>query len=151
MPKITPDICKVCNLCEIKSNKNEIGCLFRIYRDDFDGYSPRQNYLKEYRLKHPDKVRNHRRQRRALSKGAKGIHTSEDVLKQGEFQEWKCWWCGKLCQDKYHEDHYISLSRGGSNWASNIVISCPRCNWKKHNKSPDEFIKYIKNYPDEFK
>lgn len=97
------------------------------------------------------KLKESSNRRRAQKLQSEGIYTQQDILSHGEFQGWLCWWCGKFCKDDYHEDHYIPLSKGGSNWPSNIVISCPRCNHKKNKKLPDEFIQYIKDHPDEFK
>jgi 5-methylcytosine-specific restriction endonuclease McrA len=41
--------------------------------------------------------------------------------------------------DKYHVDHVVPLSRGGSDGPENIVISCPRCNCSKSSKLPEEW------------
>ena len=87
----------------------------------------------------PDKVRANYHRRRARKLGNSGTHTAQDIQRQGDSQKWRCWWCGKNCADKYHVDHLIPLSKGGHNNPSNIVISCPRCNCSKHDKTPDEF------------
>jgi len=86
-----------------------------------------------------EKVRAITHRRRARTRGVGGTHTAEDIKRQLAVQNGKCWWCNKPCADKYHEDHLIPLSRGGHNDITNIVISCPTCNLKKHNKTPDEF------------
>lgn len=44
---------------------------------------------------------------------------------------WACVWCGK--RGKLTLDHYIPRSKGGSNKATNLVTSCPRCNYRRKN------------------
>lgn len=83
--------------------------------------------------------------RRARILNSPGSHTSADILLQRKAQTDKkgrlhCWWCGKIIKDEdYHLDHVIPLSRGGSNGADNIVLSCPKCNLAKSAKNPQEF------------
>lgn len=61
-------------------------------------------------------------------------YTQADIKLQYSSQKGKCWHCGKACNGTYHIDHLIPLSRGGTDKASNIVISCPTCNERKHDK-----------------
>lgn len=51
----------------------------------------------------------------------------------------KCYWCGCELNGKYHIDHYIPISRGGSHTIENIVISCQKCNLVKSSKDPIKF------------
>lgn len=77
---------------------------------------------------------------KASKRNAKGSHTAEDITLQFKSQRGKCWHCGKkLDPDNYHVDHLTPLSRGGSNAADNIVITCPFCNLSKHNRLPHEW------------
>ena len=78
------------------------------------------------------------RLRRARERGAPGSHTQDDIDRLLSAQKRKCWWCAKPLRG-YHVDHRIPLARGGSNGADNLVISCPRCNQRKHAKMPWEF------------
>jgi len=100
-----------------------------------------KQYRQLPRVKLANRVKSHLRRLRLVENG--GVHTVQDVLNQGESQNWCCWWCGVYCEDNYHEDHYIPLARGGSNWPKNIVISCPECNFSKGDKTPEEFIEYL--------
>lgn len=100
----------------------------------------KMKYARVYRQNNPNKMRAQRARRRARVKAADGTFTDSDILRQGESQRWKCWWCGKRCKRKYHVDHLVPLARGGHNGPSNIVISCPTCNLSKHDKLPDEWI-----------
>lgn len=77
--------------------------------------------------------------RRARIRKASGRFTKEDINILGRGQGWKCWWCGKSCENKYEIDHRIPLSRGGSNLPENLCISCKFCNQSKNNKMPWEW------------
>lgn len=97
----------------------------------------------KWREKHPDtwRVASKKGQttRRARKQGAEGAYTLEDVQKQLIVQRELCWWCGEKIKGKYHPDHLIPLSRGGSNYPNNIVVACVSCNLKKYNKMPWEW------------
>lgn len=78
--------------------------------------------------------------RRAQKHGAAGAHyTADDVVAQRERQKHKCFYCGKPLGAKQHVDHVTPLSKGGSNGPENIVVTCPTCNMRKHNKHPMDF------------
>lgn len=84
----------------------------------------------------PDKNRAKVSRRRALKLG---VETAPfDIRKQLRNQKGKCYYCGcKL--DKYHVDHVIPLSRGGSDLPENKVLACPSCNIRKKDKYPHEW------------
>lgn len=71
------------------------------------------------------------------------IITDQEIAAQYRKQEYKCYYCGVRVGwgsgVKSHVDHYIPLSRGGRNLASNIVIACESCNLRKGAKLPCEF------------
>ena len=75
--------------------------------------------------------------RRAGKRQAKGTFTKDHVAKMNAAQAGRCWWCGRMLT-KYHIDHRIPLSRGGSNGPENLVLACPPCNLRKHAKMPWE-------------
>lgn len=81
------------------------------------------------------------RNRRALKRGAEGYHTKADIASMLSRQKYKCAECGasvRLRKNR-HVDHIKPLSRGGSNWPSNLQILCPPCNLHKGAKDPIEF------------
>lgn len=81
----------------------------------------------------------HSRRRRALLFSAPGSHTAEDILILWEKSKHRCYWCGKRIKDgKYHVDHVMPLSKGGSDGIENLVIACPTCNMSKGTKLPQE-------------
>lgn len=57
-----------------------------------------------------------------------------------ESQAGRCWWCGASLNGKYHVDHRVPYSRGGSNELSNLCVTCPSCNCRKADKLPQEWI-----------
>jgi 5-methylcytosine-specific restriction endonuclease McrA len=87
------------------------------------------------------KINNKRRKamRRARELQAAGSFTAQDILIAYRAQKGRCWHCGKLVGDDFHDDHLIPLKRGGSNWPNNIVISCPVCNLSKGSKLTQEW------------
>lgn len=95
---------------------------------------------RDYIKVHREQYNAHERKRRARKRMVGGTHTADDVIRQGTVQQWRCWWCGESCQEKYHVDHLVPLSRGGHNGPDNIVIACPHCNLSKCDKMPDEWI-----------
>jgi 5-methylcytosine-specific restriction endonuclease McrA len=80
--------------------------------------------------------------RRARKWNAPGSHTTEELQQQLKRQKGKCYYChvklGKG-RNSWHADHLVPLSRGGSNDIHNLVIACPQCNCKKHDKLPHEW------------
>lgn len=82
--------------------------------------------------------------RRARKIGAEGSYTKADLILIAEKQGFQCYWCLCDISNKPTADHYIPLSRGGSNYPENIVAACGPCNSTKHNKLPEEFIEFLK-------
>jgi hypothetical protein len=114
-----------------------------------------REYQKEYRKKNRDRVNARTRayvkanreranvyQRRMFHirkrTPAQGNFTTADVDALIKRQKGKCYWC-KRPYGEYHIDHVWPLSKGGSNCASNIVISCVPCNRTKKAKTPMEW------------
>ncbi len=88
---------------------------------------------KEYRL-----IKSHRRYAKKLK--AEGSHTVSEVLAKLKNQNYKCHYCSINIKQKYHRDHMDPLIRGGSDNISNIALTCPTCNLKKHTQTAEEFI-----------
>ena len=86
-------------------------------------------------------ARAHSAKRRALKRGAEGFHTVEDLAAIREAQEDRCAYCNVDVEGKGHFDHIYPLSRGGSNWPSNIQLTCAPCNLRKSDRDPIEFAK----------
>lgn|SRR5215831_6307062 len=95
---------------------------------------------KVWRDKTPGWHRPYRHRRRARLRKAKGSFDRGDVFLILTAQTFRCFWCDADITRKHHVDHYIPLARGGSNWPSNIVLACARCNHQRRDKMPDEFM-----------
>jgi len=94
---------------------------------------------KEWRRNNKDKAAVYARNRRAKQADVAGVHSDEDIQKIRTGQRNKCWWCCQPLNGTHHIDHRIPVSRGGTNDISNLVVSCPPCNLRKHTKTPAEF------------
>ena len=90
-------------------------------------------------LKNPEKVATEARKSRARRLKAEGTHTAAEISALLEKQGGKCVYCRKSIKSKYHADHIVPLARGGSNWISNIQLTCPACNHRKNRMDPLKF------------
>lgn len=75
---------------------------------------------------------------KARKRNAPGSHDGADIERLLALQKGRC----VTCRDrltKYHVDHIVALSRGGSNDASNLQLLCPFCNLSKGAKDPLTF------------
>lgn len=80
------------------------------------------------------------RKRRAKKATASGSFTTADVQALREKQKDKCAWCLKPFGKKTpHVDHYVPLSRGGTNDPSNLRLLHATCNLSKGAKDPLDF------------
>lgn len=84
--------------------------------------------------------------RRAANANAKaklfryeGTISEADVQKQRRVQSDLCRYCRVELHGEGHLDHIIAQSRGGSNWPSNIQLTCAPCNQAKGVLSHEEF------------
>ena len=77
---------------------------------------------------------------RAWRKGVKGKYYPSDVERLRRLQNNQCAYCEADLEDTGTQvDHKTPLSRGGSNDASNIILSCPSCNQRKGVMTHEEF------------
>lgn len=97
-----------------------------------------QEYQRQHREKNPDLYLTYTHNRRAARLSAKGTHTKEQWLDKIAEYRGCCAYCGMT--GKMTRDHYIPLSRGGSNSIDNIVPACRHCNSSKHDMTGPEFV-----------
>lgn len=95
---------------------------------------------RKYYAANPDRAKARARRRRARKADAVGSHTAADIRAQYKRQKGKCYYCGVKVGDKYHVDHIVPLSRGGSDSPENLVVACPFCNVSKKDKLLHEWI-----------
>lgn len=54
-------------------------------------------------------------------------------------QDARCIYC-RVLLEKYHIDHILPVSRGGTNDLGNLQLLCPRCNISKNAMTHEEFL-----------
>lgn len=97
-------------------------------------------YAKRHAQRYPDKVRMRNSRYRARRKGALGEHTHEQWMARVEFFHWGCVYCKcALNKTTLTKDHAIPLTRGGTDWPSNLVPACRSCNSRKSARTPLEW------------
>ena len=128
-----------------EENKVEKAVKGKIYREANKGQKAITN--RAWDQANPERRAAHSQKRRALKRNAEGSHTHTDITNLIQTQDSKCVYCqidlilhGK---GRYHLDHRLPLSLGGSNYPSNLQLLCPICNSSKHNTHPDVYEKRI--------
>jgi len=97
----------------------------------------------EWNAANPDGQRTRRRNYRAKLHAAEGSHTREQIQALYASQNGKCVYCRASLKSGYHADHIKPLSKGGSNWITNIQLTCGPCNNRKRATDPIEFAQRL--------
>lgn len=92
----------------------------------------KQVYHRNYCKNHPETISHLKANRYAREKGAVGSHSLKEWQELKKKYNFKCAFCGE-CKP-LTKDHIIPLSKGGSNYITNIQPLCRNCNSKKNNK-----------------
>lgn len=121
-----------------EKNREKIAAKSRAWREA--NKDRRKEASRVWREANRERRAAHQRNRLARKAAAGGTHTAEDVQRIYQAQKGKCACCRVKVGDKYEVDHIQALSKGGSNWPSNLQILCPTCNARKHNLDPIEFM-----------
>jgi len=97
------------------------------------------SYQREWLKKNPEKNRRYVRQYRVKRAGAAGTCSDEQLQARIALYGGLCWvpGCGKAYEAI---DHVMPLSKGGSNWPSNLRPICKRHNSQKKDRAPAEFL-----------
>lgn len=90
-----------------------------------------------------DVINHHTRLRHARIKNAT-IHkfTVEQLDQRMSMFGYRCIYCDGPFEEV---DHYKPLTRGGAHALANLRPSCKRCNCRKRNKPPLEFLEWLKD------
>lgn len=107
----------------------------------------RKAYNAKYFRANPDKVRAYSQRRRARKRNASGDFTDADWKARLAYHGYKCIYCGVEKDDTPQGwltcEHLIPLSRGGTNWPSNLAPSCMSCNCSKGTKTHFEYLEFL--------
>jgi len=103
----------------------------RLYYEKWYAADPSKAYnnAAKWRKEHPIEHNLHNGARRAKMNGVK--------IAKEEICNWEsriCPLCDTIIENKHHIDHIIPLSKGGKHEPSNLQLTHPVCNLKKHNK-----------------
>lgn len=107
---------------------------------------------KEYAAKNFVALRANSHRHRALRRAVPGSWTGHDIRDLFIRQKSCCLYCGIRLGwrgAKWHIDHFVPISRGGSNFPENLVLACAFCNLSKHDKMPWEFMPEKFSPPDQ--
>ena len=85
--------------------------------------------------------------RRAKKMGAEGYYDGKEVAILLEIQSGLCLCGADISAGNHTVDHYIPLSRGGSNNLANLQLLCRPCNAQKGVKTMDEWLE-LRGGPD---
>lgn len=94
---------------------------------------------KRYRDNHPEKMRQKSRTQWARRKTTEGKYTQKEIDRLYEEQHGYCAYCGIRLFDRFHVDHVVPISRGGTNHYDNLLLACPHCNQSKNDKLIEEW------------
>lgn len=98
----------------------------------------RSAYNAAWRRANPEKAKDSVIRRRCRLLRAEGKHTAAQWQALKAHYGNRCLCCGRPEMEvALHRDHVIPLTRGGSNWISNIQPLCKECNSAKGEKSTD--------------
>jgi 5-methylcytosine-specific restriction endonuclease McrA len=100
-----------------------------------------RKYSKEYREANPGIIKKCGHNRRARLMNAEGEFTAADIARITEKQRGRCAYCKK--KKKLTVDHIVPLAKGGSNWPSNLQMTCRPCNSRKSARDPIAFAKEL--------
>lgn len=151
--------CKECNKARVKAYQDGLGEQYKLRKAAYDrvyrAENPRdrgeywranREHLnrkkKLWALQNPEKSRaikqNYKHRRRVQE---------SDGMTWAQLMQWRreqkkvCYWCGTKSAKVFHVDHYTPLSKGGKHEASNLVLACPPCNFRKSAKDPMAFAR----------
>lgn len=77
---------------------------------------------------------------------AQGTYGKHDIAALMTKQNGICFYCDRSIRRRYHVDHFIPLSRGGTHWPKNLRLACQPCNAAKRDLMPWEFTPQVKRY-----
>lgn len=134
--------CYVCNTLQPIENFNKSS--HSADGRTYECHTCAKNRRKTLHYKSQNKANKSRRRAREIN--AEGFHTADDIKRIYHEQSGKCVYCKIDLNNKFHLDHIIPLSKGGSNWATNLQCLCAPCNLHKHAKLPSELSVIVNTF-----
>ena len=119
------------------ANAEQIKAYIKAWKTENKEYVARK--FRAYRAANSAKFRTWRRNYRARKANADGRCSLKEILALYSQQNGLCAYCETSIQDGWEVDHIVPLSKGGSNWISNVVLACSGCNRRKGSRLPDEW------------
>ncbi len=101
-------------------------------------------YEREQHVQKPELTAARRERYKERLDSAPGSYTEYDVALIRIKLSDCCFYCGARLKGGGEKDHITPLSKGGSNWPSNITLACLSCNRDKYDKSVAEFVVWRK-------
>jgi len=133
--------CKKCMYERRKQNPDFFNNIYKWKKNKKDKVA---GYNQEWRKNNPeswqeirqryhysDKAKQKRIRERQIKSGATGSHTPQQWDARCEYYGNKCVDCGS---SEITKDHRIPLSKGGTDFASNLIPRCQSCNSRKGNR-----------------
>jgi len=112
------------------------------------GLNKRRNFLtglshtKEYKKLYAKRYKYNFRNAGELTIKTIQLIYEDNIKKYGTLT---CEYCKKPIEiGKDNLEHKTPLSRSGTNNYENLCVACERCNYKKNNKTVEEFMEYLK-------
>lgn len=96
--------------------------------------------IQKWRKENPEAVVAQSHRKRAIKQKSEGDFSKKDIAAIHKLQGGKCACC-RIKLKKYHVDHIVAISNGGSNWPSNLQLLCQSCNCSKGAKDPIDFMR----------
>lgn len=97
---------------------------------------------RRWRKKNPEKAREKAATYLANKRALSGHCSIGEWKMRLAYYGGKCFYCGT--EGNIEREHRIPVSRGGTNWPSNLVPACRSCNAKKHAKTESEYVELLR-------
>jgi 5-methylcytosine-specific restriction endonuclease McrA len=97
-------------------------------------------YKAAHQAANPDLYRNDWHRRRARLKGNGGSFSTQELKHMRLTQGGYCAYCQHFHGSRLTIDHIIPTTQGGRHEAGNICLACPRCNYSKQDRTPDQWL-----------
>lgn len=101
-----------------------------------------REWNREWHAANPEASRALYARKRAKRKGAVGTFTRDDIRRIAKLQRSRCAYCRiKITARAWHIDHIMPLALGGTNWPTNLQLTCAPCNTRKQAQHPIDFAR----------